>query len=1057
MVMSSFAKLTMFGPRGLAPPGPAAARPGHAAALGWLLAASLFLPVLARAAEDSPDDYRLAVGFYNKEQWKLASESFQTFLKKNPRHQKAESARFFLALSLIQLDEFREAREILKAFVQDFPKGREVAAAGYWIGHCSFHLEDYPATARELTDFVRNFPENRLREWALPYLGDAELRLKKPDAAIGHFQDALQAFPEGALADDARFGLARGYEALGQTEDAIKAYLDLAGRHKSPRAAEAQLNLGALYFDAGRFADAASAYEVLEKQFPGTPQAPIAELNRGFALYQLGQLPQAIAQFDKAGQTEKYAGDAALWKGLCLKAQSELPRAIAVLEGAYEKYRDRPIAERILFQWADCEQRRGGFDKARELFLDVVHRWPKGTLADESLHAATQAALNAGNLAEAEKLLARFDLEFPDNRLRLRQEILRGRALAARNELAQASQHFQTVIDTSEIESTRQQARYYLADVLQKQREHAQVLRATEPLAALWDNGTGPSDLAGVFALRGVSQLELARAAAAKEKPGEPSPERTAHCQAAIAEAARYRKVSADGPLAPLARSVGISALALGGDKPAAIDSLSAWKKAGASGPEFDQTLYDLGTIAYSREDWEWADQLFRDLAERPKETRLHSRALADLGWTEFKRKQFVESAGTFTRLLADHPQDPLAPEAAFMRGSALQEAGQISEAQAAFAEAFQRDSAVDHVFLAGLQSARLLVRQKKFAEADSVYDALMKRFGRRADADQVLDEWASAHYTAENFPRADELFRRLVHDFPASPRAASARLSLAESDLVAGRLDQAREQLRPLTQEGAADATIQQRAFFQLMQIELESKRWDELRHVCDESLRRFPDGVYHLDARWRRAEADFRAGDYKAALERLVDLRKIRGDTAIKAPAWLPQVSIMLAETQYRLKDHAAAEATIAELRASEPMSPVLYQADEILGRCYKARAEWAKAREVFTRVVEDPAGKLTETAAKSQFHIGETYLFEKDFEAALKEYLKVDILYKFPEWQAAALFQAGVCQEALGQWKPAARTYEDLLKRYPENTDIAPQARERLEQVRKKLAVR
>jgi TolA-binding protein len=1055
--MSSFAKLTMFGPRGLGSPRPPAARPGHSSALTWLLAAALLLPAFARGADDSPDDYRLAVGFYNKEQWKLASESFQTFLKKNPGHQKAESARFFLALSLIQLDEFREAREILKAFVKDFPKGREIAAAGYWIGHCSFHLEDYPNTAQELADFVRDFPDNRLREWALPYLGDAELRLKKPEAAIGHFQDALKAFPDGALADDARFGLARGYEALGQSEKAIQAYQDLASRRKSPRAAESQLNLGALYFDAGRFADAANAYEVLEKEFPGTPQAPIAELNRGFSLYQLGKLPEAIAQFEKAGQTEKYAGDAALWKGLCLKAQSDLPQAIAVLETAYEKHRDRPIAERILFQWADCEQRRGGFDKARELFLDVVHRWPKGALADESLHAATQAALNAGNLAEAEKLLARFDQEFPNNRLRLRQEILRGRALAARNDLADASRHFQTVIDTSEIESTRQQARYYLADVLQKQRDHAQVLRVTEPLAALWDNGTGPSELAGVFAVRGVSHLELARSAATREKPGEPSTERTGHCQAAIAEAARYRKVSADGPLAALARSVEISARALEGDKPAAIDSLSAWRKAGASGPEFDQTLYDLGTIAYSREDWEWADSLFRELADRPKETLLHGRALADLGWTEFKRKQFVEAAGTFTRLLADHPQDPLAPEAAFMRGSALQEAGRIADAQAAFAEAFQRDSTADHVFLAGLQSARLLVRQKKFAECDSTYDALMKRFGSRADADQVLDEWASAHYSAENFARADELFRRLVHDFPASPRAASARLSLAESDLVAGRLAEAREQLQPLTNDEAAGSTIQQRAFFQLMQIELESKRWDELRRVCDESLQRFPDGTYRLDARWRRAEADFRAGDYKAALERLVELKKIRDDSTIKAPAWLPQVWIMLAETQYRLKEHDAAEATIAELRANDPMSPLLYQADEILGRCYKARAEWSKAREVFARVVEDPNGKLTETAAKSQFHIGETYLFEKDFEAALREYLKVDILYKFPEWQAAALFQAGVCQEALGQWKQAARTYEDLLKRYPENNDVAPQARERLEQVRKKLAVR
>jgi len=35
-------------------------------------------------ADDALDDYRLAVGFYNKEQWQLAKENFQEFLK-NPK------------------------------------------------------------------------------------------------------------------------------------------------------------------------------------------------------------------------------------------------------------------------------------------------------------------------------------------------------------------------------------------------------------------------------------------------------------------------------------------------------------------------------------------------------------------------------------------------------------------------------------------------------------------------------------------------------------------------------------------------------------------------------------------------------------------------------------------------------------------------------------------------------------------------------------------------------------------------------------------------------------
>jgi TolA-binding protein len=129
-------------------------------------------------------------------------------------------------------------------------------------------------------------------------------------------------------------------------------------------------------------------------------------------------------------------------------------------------------------------------------------------------------------------------------------------------------------------------------------------------------------------------------------------------------------------------------------------------------------------------------------------------------------------------------------------------------------------------------------------------------------------------------------------------------------------------------------------------------------------------------------------------------------------------------------------------------------LYQADEVLGRSLKSQAKWTEARAAFERVLKDPHGKLSETAAKSQFLLADTYLQEKNYETALKEYLKVDILYKFPDLQAAALYQAGVCHEELQKWKDAARTYDEMLRRFPKH-EHAALARERLDAVRKRLA--
>src|SRR5262249_51132611 len=96
------------------------------------LASLLLVFVVSRAAlaDDPLEDYKLAVGFYNKEQWKLAAESFQAFLKNHGQHPKAENARFYYGLTLVKLDDFKQAREILRNFVRDYPRSRDAASAG---------------------------------------------------------------------------------------------------------------------------------------------------------------------------------------------------------------------------------------------------------------------------------------------------------------------------------------------------------------------------------------------------------------------------------------------------------------------------------------------------------------------------------------------------------------------------------------------------------------------------------------------------------------------------------------------------------------------------------------------------------------------------------------------------------------------------------------------------------------------------------------------------------------------------------------------------------------
>jgi TolA-binding protein len=74
------------------------------------------------------------------------------------------------------------------------------------------------------------------------------------------------------------------------------------------------------------------------------------------------------------------------------------------------------------------------------------------------------------------------------------------------------------------------------------------------------------------------------------------------------------------------------------------------------------------------------------------------------------------------------------------------------------------------------------------------------------------------------------------------------------------------------------------------------------------------------------------------------------------------------------------------------------------------------------------------------------------QERWEEARTAAFKVYTLYKFPEWQAPALFMAGLSDEALGERQKAASAFADVVKEFP-NTEYADQAREKLAKLGRK----
>jgi TolA-binding protein len=75
-----------------------------------------------------------------------------------------------------------------------------------------------------------------------------------------------------------------------------------------------------------------------------------------------------------------------------------------------------------------------------------------------------------------------------------------------------------------------------------------------------------------------------------------------------------------------------------------------------------------------------------------------------------------------------------------------------------------------------------------------------------------------------------------------------------------------------------------------------------------------------------------------------------------------------------------------------------------------------------------------------------IGESYFHQENYTEAVAAYLRVEVLYAWPKWQAGALLQAAKCQELLGQATDAIETYARLVRTYPDS-EFTQEAKRRL----------
>lgn len=984
-------------------------------------------------ADEAADQYAVAAVYYSREQWKAAAQEFETYLKRFPQGEKAGESVFFLAEAQLQLGQHEQAAARFREYLQREPAGQWARQALFRAGEASYLAAHRDQARPHLEQFLAKYPTDKLNAYTLTYLGQIALAANDHAQAEKYFRRCIGEFPESKTQDECRYGLARALEKQGTpsaSEEAERLYAALAGKPGNEFADNAQFHLGALQYAQNRFEDALATFRAFDTTFAQSSLRSTVQLGRGWALLKLGQTDEARAMFQGILADPKVGIEARYWLGLTQKQQKDWKgAATTLLEAAAAEPKNRLVPS-IRLHAGDALLHSGNVSAAAAQYDQVLAAvGPESDLADDAMRGRAQAALLTKDYVALDRLAADFAARYPKSPLLVDIQRAVARSLIERKEFQRAAEILQPLVAATEAGEQALENRYLLSlsyEGLQRPQDALNVLTPVLQSA----NGQLLADAQLTQAAQLVSLKQF---------------------QEAIGPLEAYLATKPEGDTEVKARGLLAVSLARTGQLPRAKE---AFKTLIDKYPQHELMLpitEQLADAAYQAGDTGWSRLLYEWVGRDSASQGADLRGLSGLGWSQFKEGKLLEAAATFEQLLQKNPDPQLAAETALIRGQILQKLGKADQALPMYDLIITKYSNAREAPEALWAAGRLRDSLGHHQEATALYQRLLDMHPKFAERDAVLYKLAWALHDQGKPRESAAVFDRLRKEFPESRYWGDATFRLAQWAFDAKDYARVDELVHALLSSQAESAIrVRESAFYLQGQAAAAQEKWGLAREGFESLLKNYPQSSLTLLAEYGVAEALFRQGDYAAAavrLEKLVDAGRDRND------AWLAVAHLRLAQALVLEKKWDEAYAVASQIEKQFPGFQEQYEVDYVIGRYLANKADFEEARQAYQKVINSPSGAKTETAAKAQFMIAETFFHQKDYDEAKRQYLRLEILYAYPTWQAAAMLQAAKSHEQLGEWKEAAEAYAKLLQTYPQ-TEFAKEATGRLRAAQQRL---
>ena len=576
------------------------------------------------------------------------------------------------------------------------------------------------------------------RAWALLVAGDAQVADGNRDEARTQFDLARQADPNGLVGRHATLRVARVNFELREFAQAGNDLAPLLGAPLAPDLRNAVLLLrGEAAYHAGDYSTAADIFRRALVELPQANEAAGVRLALAWTALRQGRADEArrhLLDFVKSQPDHAHAGDALL-----------LASELALVSGDLDE--GRTLLERVLTSYA--ANPRIEFAKLNRALL----------------------LLRQGEAPAAEPMLREWIARAPFPPLVGRAQLGRGAALLAMNKPDDAAKAFAEAAKGGEAGA----ATLGVGSV-------ALVAgRLDDAAKTLADAGT-----AGPAAVSAAAEYGLAAVAYQRgDTKGFPAAARTALATASPATVPALLYVLS-----------GIAVEAK--DWPVALDGAKRIVAEFPAHETADDALERIGRGAATARMWPVVHESYALLLQRYPKSPFAPHAMVALAEAQINTGRGGEAVGTLERFVAANPTHAAASRAWLALGRAREGAGQMPAALEAYAAAMRESRGPELRREAAAGQARVLIADKKWAEARTLLQALIldRDSGVAAEAAQGIGETYRGEGDAL---AAAEYFMTAAYAAPDSPVARKALLAAAQTFAAAKQSDAAAAVYRKL------------------------------------------------------------------------------------------------------------------------------------------------------------------------------------------------------------------------------------------------------------------